>query len=53
MGAFAGLDPGLPVLLIGTGPTAVDAVITLLDRGHVGPIYAVSRRGAVHPTTIS
>jgi len=45
MEAFAGLDPGLPVLLIGTGPTAVDAVITLLDRGHVGPIYAVSRRG--------
>jgi uncharacterized NAD(P)/FAD-binding protein YdhS len=45
MEAFAGLDPGSPVLLIGTGPTAVDAVITLLDRGHVGPIYAVSRRG--------
>ena len=45
MDAFAELDPSLPVLLIGTGPTAVDAVITLLDQGHVGPIYAVSRRG--------
>jgi uncharacterized NAD(P)/FAD-binding protein YdhS len=43
--AFTGLDTGLPVLLIGTGQTAVDAVITLLDQGHVGPIYAVSRRG--------
>jgi uncharacterized NAD(P)/FAD-binding protein YdhS len=43
--AFAELDPGLPVLLIGTGPTAVDAIITLLDQGHVGPIHAVSRRG--------
>jgi 2-polyprenyl-6-methoxyphenol hydroxylase-like FAD-dependent oxidoreductase len=43
--AFAGLDPSLPVLLIGTGPTAVDAVITLLDQGHVGLVYAVSRRG--------
>jgi len=32
-------------LLIGTGPTAVDAVITLLDQGHVGLIYAMSRRG--------
>src|SRR5207249_12067115 len=45
MDAFAGLDPSLPILLIGTGPTAVDAVITLLDQGHVGLIYAVSRRG--------
>jgi uncharacterized NAD(P)/FAD-binding protein YdhS len=45
MDAFSGLDPRLPILLIGTGPTAVDAVITLLDQGHVGPIYAVSRRG--------
>lgn len=43
--AFAGLHRGLPILLMGTGPTAVDAVITLLDCGHVGPIYAVSRRG--------
>jgi uncharacterized NAD(P)/FAD-binding protein YdhS len=43
--AYAGLDPAASVLLIGTGPTAVDAVITLLDHGHVGRIYAVSRRG--------
>lgn len=43
--AFAGLDPDRPVLLIGTGLTMVDAVISLLDQGHEGPIYALSRRG--------
>ena len=33
------------VLLIGTGLTMVDAALHLLDRGHVGPIHALSRRG--------
>jgi len=42
---FAGLDPDAPVLLIGTGLTMVDATISLLDRGHRGPIHALSRRG--------
>jgi uncharacterized NAD(P)/FAD-binding protein YdhS len=33
------------VLLIGTGLTAYDAVLRLLDQGHLGPISMLSRRG--------
>ncbi len=43
--AFAALDPQAPLLLIGSGLTMVDTVITLLDQGHTGPIHALSRRG--------
>jgi uncharacterized NAD(P)/FAD-binding protein YdhS len=43
--AFNGLGPDASVVLIGTGLTMIDAVITLLDAGHTGPIHAVSRRG--------
>jgi uncharacterized NAD(P)/FAD-binding protein YdhS len=39
------LDPAAPVLPIGTGLTMVDAVVSLLDQGHHGPIHALSRRG--------
>lgn len=42
---FADLDPDSPAMLIGTGLTMADALITLLDQGHTGPIYALSRRG--------
>jgi uncharacterized NAD(P)/FAD-binding protein YdhS len=42
---FADLDSQSPVMLIGTGLTMADALITLLDQGHEGPIYALSRRG--------
>jgi uncharacterized NAD(P)/FAD-binding protein YdhS len=33
------------LLVVGTGLTMVDFVITMLDRGHRGPVYAFSRRG--------
>ncbi len=42
---LADLAPEHPVLLIGTGLTMVDTVISLLDQGHTGPIIALSRRG--------
>lgn len=41
----AGLDEGDTVLLLGTGLTAVDAVLTLDDAGFRGRILALSRRG--------
>jgi uncharacterized NAD(P)/FAD-binding protein YdhS len=43
--ALAGLAPDRAVLTLGTGLTMIDTVISLLDRGHRGPIYALSRRG--------
>jgi uncharacterized NAD(P)/FAD-binding protein YdhS len=43
--ALSGLPPDAAVLLIGTSLTTVDAVISLLDHQHTGPIYALSRRG--------
>jgi uncharacterized NAD(P)/FAD-binding protein YdhS len=39
------LDPAAPVLLVGSGLTMVDTVISLLDAGHIGPIHAISRHG--------
>jgi uncharacterized NAD(P)/FAD-binding protein YdhS/glyoxylase-like metal-dependent hydrolase (beta-lactamase superfamily II) len=43
--ALADLDADAPVLLIGTGLTMVDMVLSLSDGQHRGKIYAVSRRG--------
>jgi uncharacterized NAD(P)/FAD-binding protein YdhS len=40
-----GIAPGGTVLLVGTGLTMIDTVLQLLDRGHDGPIHALSRRG--------
>lgn len=36
-----------PVAIFGTGLSMVDSVLSLLDRGHRGPIHAISRRGLV------
>jgi uncharacterized NAD(P)/FAD-binding protein YdhS len=43
--ALTELDPRAPVLLIGSGLTAMDVLMSLLDQGHTGPIQALSRRG--------
>lgn len=38
-------DPRSAVLLLGTGLTAVDVALRLLQQGHQGPIHLLSRRG--------
>jgi uncharacterized NAD(P)/FAD-binding protein YdhS len=43
--AYVGLDPASPVLLVGSGLTAVDAVLALDQSGHRGPIHVLSRHG--------
>ena len=48
--ALSGLDPSASVLLIGTGLTTIDMVVSLLDQGHAGPIHALSRRGLLPRT---
>jgi len=42
--ALADLPTDASVLLVGTGLTAYDAVLRLLDEGHAGPITMLSRR---------
>ena len=46
-GATAGLRPGEPVLIVGTGLTMVDLALAMHARGFDGPIVALSRRGLV------
>lgn len=40
-----GLAPDAPVVLLGTGLTAIDAALTLDALGHRGLVLAISRRG--------
>jgi uncharacterized NAD(P)/FAD-binding protein YdhS len=44
-GAAVGLAQDAPVLLIGTGLTAIDVAVALRYEGHTGTIYALSRHG--------
>lgn len=41
----ATIDRDAPVLLLGTGLTALDLALTLADAGHRGPVHLASRRG--------
>lgn len=43
--ALDDIDPDAPVLLLGAGLTMVDIALSLAERGHRGPMTAVSRRG--------
>ena len=43
--ALQELRPGLPLLVIGTGLTAMDVVVSLHAMGFPGPVIALSRRG--------
>jgi uncharacterized NAD(P)/FAD-binding protein YdhS len=43
--AFEGLGKEEEVLIVGSGLTAVDSVLTLEDRGHRGAIHVISRHG--------
>jgi uncharacterized NAD(P)/FAD-binding protein YdhS len=41
----ADLDTGEPILILGSGLSMVDYVLTLSQQGHRGPIHSLSRRG--------
>ena len=39
------MQPGHPVIVLGTGLTIVDVCLALTEQGFEGPIHAISRRG--------
>ncbi len=45
--ALSELASDAPVMLIGTGLTTVDLVLSLIESGHTGPIHAISRHGLI------
>jgi uncharacterized NAD(P)/FAD-binding protein YdhS len=47
--ALAGLEREAPVLLLGTGLTALDLALSLAARSFNAPIYAISRHGLLPP----
>lgn len=51
-GVFETADPHAPVLLLGSGLTAVDALLALRHYGHRGRVYMVSRRGLLPQTHV-
>jgi len=44
-GALTACDPSADILLIGSGLTAIDAVLGLRHGGHRGTVHMISRRG--------
>ncbi len=48
--AFDDVRPDDPILLLGTGLTAVDITLKLAGLGHRGPLLALSRRGLTPST---
>ncbi|MFO0961673.1 MAG: FAD/NAD(P)-binding protein [Phycisphaerales bacterium] len=49
-GAYEGIGAADPVIIVGSGLTAIDIVMTLRRRGHRGTITMVSRNGRLpHP----
>lgn len=58
--ALPDIAPDAPVIFIGSGLTMVDWALSLLDRGHTGPMTALSRHGllpqahsSAHPLRLS
>lgn len=49
----AGLEPGRPVVIVGTGLTMVDIVMSLSMSGFPGAVLAISRRGLLPRTHVS
>lgn len=51
--AFSDVEDSEPLLLIGSGLTTVDVALRLAQRGHRGPLLALSRRGLTPRTHVA